>query len=257
VGDSDALALEIETPMGAIRGMLRVPPKPMRLPELAMSFMGLSGKLTDQGVATVVREGRSISCAKGCGACCRQPVPLSPPEAWMIADLVAGLPEPRRAEVRTAFASADATFAAAGLKQPMLGDISSSQRMVMLALDYYRLGVACPFLVDEACSIHPWRPSICREYLVTSPASFCAAPGRGPVERVPVAVRLSEALSNLAARLLGRAPEVVPLVFALEWAEKNRADGLRAWDARELIEGLVGEIAAMGRSARAPLSPPG
>jgi Fe-S-cluster containining protein len=36
----------------------------------------------------------------------------------------------------------------------------------------------CPFLEDESCSIHPDRPLVCREYLVTSPAELCAGPRR-------------------------------------------------------------------------------
>lgn len=45
-----------------------------------------------------------------------------------------------------------------------------------------------PFLEDDACSIHPHRPSVCREYLVTSPAEHCAELGRKLVKRVPVSV---------------------------------------------------------------------
>jgi Fe-S-cluster containining protein len=239
---ADVIGLEIDTPQGVLRAGLRVPPKPMRLPELALSFMGFSSKLTDLAVAHETREGKEISCRKGCGACCRQPVPLSPPEAWLIADLVAGLPEPRRAATRAAFAAADLAFANAGIKAAILGAIDTLDQMKTLALDYFRMQIPCPFLVDEGCSIHPYRPSICREYLVTSPASFCALPGSGPVARVPVGVRLSEALTNLTSTLLGRPPEVIPLVFALEWAEAHRADGERTWDARTLITALATEL---------------
>ena len=241
-GGREVLALEIETPTGTLRGALAVPPKPMRLPELAFGFLDISSKLTDHACAAEARDGREISCRKGCGACCRQVVPLSPPEAWLIADLVAGLPPARQAEVRAAFASANDVLDRSGVKAALGVRMDRVEQMTAVALDYFRLGIPCPFLRDESCSIHPYRPSICREYMVTSPAENCAELGRGPIQRVPVNVRLSEALVNLTAKLLGKEPEVVPMAFALEWAAAHREDGLRTWDGRTLIEGLVAEL---------------
>jgi hypothetical protein len=109
------------------------------------------------------------------------------------------------------------------------------------------LGLACPFLEDESCSIHPYRPSICREYLVTSPAEHCAELGRKPVASIPVSIRLSEALSRLTGRLLGVEPEVVPLPMAIEWAVAHREEGQRRWAARLLLEGLVESWASGAR----------
>jgi Fe-S-cluster containining protein len=238
------IAVDFATPHGPLRAMLTIPPKPLRLPELAFNFMGMSDKLTDLAVAHEEREGRSVSCRKGCGACCRQLVPLSPPEAWMLADIVAGMAPARQTEVRAAFATADDAVARSGLGAALAGRIETMGQMTSLALQYFGLGVACPFLRDESCSIHPYRPSICREYLVTSPAENCAQLGRGPVERVPVGMRLSRALSHLTAKLLGKEAEVVPLTHALAWAAAHREDGQRTWDARTLIEGLLAEFAA-------------
>lgn len=241
-GGREVLALSIETPGGPLRAMLAVPPRPMRLSELAFGFLDISGKLTDVAVAHEAREGREVSCRKGCGACCRQVVPLSPPEAWLIADLVAGLPPARQAEVRAAFADAVDTLSRSGVKAALTARMDRVEQMTAAALDYFRLQIACPFLRDESCSIHPYRPSICREYMVTSPAENCAELGRGPIQRVPVHVRLSEALANLTAKLLGTEPEVIPMTLALEWAEAHRADGLRTFDGRALIEGIVAEL---------------
>ena len=163
----------------------------------------------------------------------------------MIADLVAGLPEAHRAHVLAVFAQAGEALVQSGLKELLLGRIESPDHMAALALAYFRLGVPCPFLRDESCSIYPYRPSICREYLVTSPPENCATLGRtpvAPIARIPIAVRLSEALSQLTAKLLGSEPEVVPLTLALEWAAQHRDDGRRTWDARFLIESLVAEL---------------
>jgi Fe-S-cluster containining protein len=240
--DREVLALEIETPDGTLRTALAVPPRPMRLPELAFGFLQVASKLTDVAVAGVERAGKTISCKKGCGACCRQVVPLSPPEAWLVADLVAGMPEPRRSEVRAAFAAASEVLRTSGVGAAVTARHENAEQMIAAALSYFKLELPCPFLRDDACSIHPYRPSICREYMVTSPAENCATLGRGPIERVPVSARLSEALVSLSAKLLGKEPEVVPMTLALDWAEANKADGQRTWDGRVLIEGLVAEL---------------
>lgn len=246
-GGREVLALDIQTEDGPLRAMLGVPPGPMRLPELAFGFLDISSKLTDLAVAREAGEGREISCRKGCGACCRQVVPLSPPEAWLIADLVAGMPPARQAEARATFAAASQKLEQSGVKAALSARMERVDQMLAAALDYFTLGIACPFLRDESCSIHPYRPSICREYMVTSPAENCAVLGKGPIARIPVSVRLSEALANLTAKLLGTEPEVVPMTLALEWAEAHREEGRRTWEGRVLIEGLVAEL-----SSRAP-----
>jgi len=251
-GRPEVLAMDIETAHGSLRGMLAVPPRQLRLPELALNFMGISNKLTDLAVAHEAREGRNVSCQKGCGACCRQLVPVSPPEAWMLADVVAGMPPARQAEIRASFAAAAAGLESSGIKATLAARLESAEQMLTVAVQYFRLQMACPFLRDESCSIHPYRPSICREYMVTSPAENCAQLGRGPIARVPVSVRLSEALANLTGKLLGTEPEVIPLPLALEWAEAHREDGARTWDARVLIEGLIAELSPRPAAAPAP-----
>jgi Fe-S-cluster containining protein len=160
----------------------------------------------------------------------------------MIADVVAGLPAARRADALAVFAQAGEALVRSGLKEQLQARIERTEQMTGLALAYFKLGVPCPFLRDESCSIYPYRPSICREYLVTSPAENCSSLGRAPVARIPVDVRLSEALSRLSGKLLDREPEVIPLTMALEWAEAHREEGKRTWDGRFLLEGLVAEL---------------
>jgi Fe-S-cluster containining protein len=237
-----AVQIEIEAHGATLRATLALPDAPLRLAELAWNTMGIGEKLVEIAVAREAKEGRSVSCQKGCGACCRQIVPLSPPEAWMIADVVASLPPARRAEVLAGFGRAGEALDASGLRARLLGRIDTEEKMVGLAIAYFGMGVPCPFLRDESCSIYPYRPSMCREYLVTSPAENCAMLGRAPVARIPVDVRMSEALAALAGKLLGREPEVVPLTMALEWAAEHAEEGRRTWDARLLLEGLVAEL---------------
>ena len=82
------------------------------------------------------------------------------------------------------------------------------------------LGIPCPFLEDESCSIHPARPLVCREYLVTSPAELCAGPAQEGVTPVPV-----PKLSMAARRLQEDGEDWFPLATLLAWARTRPKDG--------------------------------
>jgi Fe-S-cluster containining protein len=239
---NDEVLLEVDAPGGMVKAKLRVPKARIRLADLARSIMPLDDEFVRQGEELELSGGREVSCQKGCGACCRQVVPVSPPEAWMLADMVLAMPIERRRELIPRFIEADELLQKSGLKDKLLGRIDRRDQLREIGLEYFRLGIACPFLEEESCSIHTERPSICREYLVTSPASNCAVLGTKSIRRVPVAVRLSEALANVSAKVLGGEPQVIPLTLALDWADEHAADGRRMWDARVLLESLVEEL---------------
>lgn len=103
--------------------------------------------LTDQGVAAALRaDGRKLACARGCAHCCRSHVdiPVYPLELMGIAWYVLEKLEPA---TRTRLAA---------------------------QLAHHRAIDACPFLLDEACAIHPLRPMACRHFNVFNHA---CAPG--------------------------------------------------------------------------------
>ena len=54
-----------------------------------------SGVLEAQARKKVERDGKQISCRQGCGACCRQLVPITEIEARRLAQVADELPEPR------------------------------------------------------------------------------------------------------------------------------------------------------------------
>lgn len=240
---ADTIQVQFVTSEGPIRATLAVPPRPLRLAELALGFVGISSKLSDIETRVSEKKGLPIACTKGCGACCRQLLQVSAPEAWLLADLVRSMPASRQAIVRGRFAEAIARIADSPLREVFEREAIASDETMKVAVDYFRLGIPCPFLEEESCSIHPQRPSICREYLVTSPATSCAKLGDAKIDRVPLNMRLSQAFMNLTAQVLGTRPELIPMPFALEWAEAHREEGMRTFDARTLMEALFAEIA--------------
>ena len=91
-----------------------------------------------QSVRREERQGRRLACFRGCAPCCRshQDIPVYPLELmglyWFCIERLVGEP---RARLRHQLAS------------------------------YQGVG-ACPFLMDEACGVHPMRPMACRQFNV-------------------------------------------------------------------------------------------
>jgi Fe-S-cluster containining protein len=131
---------------------VRFPEDEARLPWLPMLLDAYS--LADTGVAIAVRDEekktkKKLACAKGCGNCCahQKDLPLYPHELvgiyWYVSEK---MPSPVRDVLRDRLARSAA--------EP-----------------------ACPFLVENSCSIHPVRPVGCRQFNVfTAPC----APGEDP-----------------------------------------------------------------------------
>lgn len=96
----------------------------------------------DQGVSEVIRreqlDGRELACARGCCSCCttHQDIPVYPLELMGISWYIIEQLEPVLREQ---------------LKQRLL--------------DYENLS-GCPFLIEQACSIHALRPIACRQFNV-------------------------------------------------------------------------------------------
>ena len=195
---------------------LTVPEGPCEAEDVLPALWPLADQLTGIAEARAARDGNPVTCAKGCGACCRQMVPLSPPEARHIARVVEELPPERAAEIRRRFAAATTAMETAGVTPTGHPDEDKAAYRAY-GLAYFRQGVPCPFLEEESCSIHPVRPLVCREYLVTSPPSACAVLGSGKVRQVPVVARLWAAFGrsqspdgNLAWRPLIEALDTPP-----------------------------------------------
>lgn len=224
---------------------IQVPADPVPSTEVLPTVHRLQDALVDAAQQRAARDGRAISCGRGCAACCRQPVALVDVEARALAALVERLPEPRRSTVRARFADALRRLDDAGLKTP-LADAGArgahGPAVRTLSLEAFALGIACPFLEDEACSIYADRPLACRQHLVTTPAAWCAEPGKGQIAALPT-MSLSAALQSWHDDARRPRRRWVPLALALEWAAAHAAPAERqtgpAW-----IERLLKALAA-------------
>jgi Fe-S-cluster containining protein len=195
----------------AIAHQITVPNGPVAATAVLPALQGLVN-----AVVGAAERDKVISCRKGCGACCRQLVPISRTEGEALLALVEAMPKERRKAVRARFAAAEAAITTAGLAERG----ARSDREISVA--YFATGVPCPFLEDESCSIHPDRPLVCREYLVTSPAELCAGPQQKGV--TPVAV---PKLSLAAQRLQDESESWFPLALLMAWSRKPRTPAKR------------------------------
>lgn len=97
----------------------------------------INGAVT-QGIATGEATGRSLACARGCATCCRThaDIPVYPLELmgmyWFVVEKLAG----------------------------------DLRQRVRVQLEKHKQLESCPFLVDDACAIHPVRPMACRLFNV-------------------------------------------------------------------------------------------
>ncbi len=170
----------------------------------------------------------TISCRRGCSACCLQPALISPAEAFNLARLMRERPELARRAAATRQRD----------RQSAARDPGTS------AYRRWTIGrIPCPCLDDDgSCTIHPERPLVCRQHLVLSPAEFCSSPDGFGVAVLPLDRDLHELLTWLCARLMGTTPQSIPLPNALAWAQAHRRWRDRRWPRAEILR----EVAAIG-----------
>lgn len=214
-----------------------VPAGAARLRDVLPVLQNLTDAVVGIAEASAAERGERVSCAKGCGACCRQMVPISVPEAHHLAAVVAGMPGEQAERVRGRFAVALERLERAGLLTALRGRAGLTEaELAGLDVAYFRLGMACPFLEEETCSVHAVRPLACREFLVTSPAAHCANPVAGAVAQLPLGAKVSHALACADGE---GAYAWLPLVLALEvGAGEERVMGSGV----EVLSGVLGRM---------------
>jgi Fe-S-cluster containining protein len=208
-------------------------------------FLPMLQNLTDWVMGSLSRqaqaEGRQISCKAGCGACCRQAVPISEEEALSLIELLSAMPKERQTSVLARFEAALMRLKEAGLLEKLCAvpEFSSREDRQSIGIEYFKLNIPCPFLENESCSIHPDRPLSCREYLVTSPAESCSSPGPQRIAPVDVPHRLSNLFFRLEGDAEKKTTRWLPLILALEAASRLRERPETKFPGKQLMETVV------------------
>ncbi len=244
--------LEFTASGRTIQASVSVPKADLRTADLLPILFSFSNALVALAADAAQEAGKPVSCGAGCGACCRQLVPVSEPEALYIAELVQALPHDRAAHVRERFhAALEGLGSALRDRLRDAGSLKTLDERRELGLEYFRAGVPCPFLENESCSIYEHRPLSCREYLVSSPAGNCKHPSAETIAMVPVPAKLSEILYCFGDGAGNDRTRWVPLVLALEWAASRTVDEPRR-PATRLFENF---LRAVGPGEQPPAQP--
>ncbi len=212
-----------------LRFDLELPAQPVKVRRMLPVFQQMSSSLAGISAGIVEEAGMEITCKAGCGACCRQLVPLAIPEAHSISELVSSMPEERQKVIRERFEKAYRELEESGwikrFNKAFLEVVPLEEREKVV-LEYFAMGIPCPFLEDESCSIHPDRPMACREYLVRSPAKYCAELHKGRVQGVILPLKPSRTVGRMTIESESYPPvDFVPLILALLWAKRFEEDG--------------------------------
>lgn len=234
------LELALELPDGPLRLWLGAPSRPATLACLAAPARQIADAIVSRTLAAARAGGACVPCRKGCDACCRYLVPVSPPEALDIAHRVASMPSARRAAVQRNFAAAAAALLEAGKGAP------TSAAALAAA------NIPCPLLADGGCLLYAARPLACREHGVISPPQACVPRGDGTVASTPLTppVSVATALMRVASQAQGCADEAVALPLALAWCDANARSAAGQYDAADLAAHLVAALTQAAAQAR-------
>ena len=231
IGD-DVLAMKASVPEARINAL-----------ELLPVFQKLTNQVVAHSIELTERKGRKISCKAGCGACCKQPVPVTLLEAEYLNQLVKQMPAAQQLRVRAKFKQHIETVTEAGLRDRLenISDLATAQKH-RLAQEYFDLNLDCPFLENQSCGIYKDRPLQCREFLVTSDPRFCAELDPERIEHVEQPVSMAAALRKLSLdsqNTTGRG--WILMIFALDLAKSGRLRFKKKWG-KAWLESYIGYV---------------
>ncbi|MDR4471181.1 MAG: YkgJ family cysteine cluster protein [Nitrospira sp.] len=249
--------ISLRTPCGEVSTAVGVPTSVVPVTAILPLMRSLGEEVQALELTRVRQTGHTVSCQKGCAACCRMLVPISAPEAFALANRIDRLDQPERDRLLTKLDLAQQQLAQAGILTQLSAlaessDSPSDEAIEPLNKAYYALRMPCPFLDNEACSIYEDRPAACRELAVTSPATDCQDMTSRTIRPVPVAVRISTTLSLLWGDLTGTVPRLIPLPLAVDWAKRHQREYARRWAGTALFERTRQSLAVPESGKRPP-----
>lgn len=244
---TERFEIAINTPAGRLTTAVDVPASFVPVTAIVPMLRRLGEEAQALEEARASEEGRRRSCRKGCAACCRLLVPLSPPEAYALMEFIRSLPARQQERISTRMAQAKSVLLSHGLWHRLLELGESSQppdddALEPINQDYYALRMPCPFLEDDMCSIYEERPAACRELLVTSPAESCDDMSRNEVDPMPVPVRIGPVLGMVWSELTETPPRLIPLPIVSDWVERHQRENEKMWQGSRLLDSALDKM---------------
>ena len=206
--------VELDVLNTSLRTRVAIADTPARLADLVPLARTISDDLAALAIQQAQGCRQDTPCRDACPGCCKDPVPLSVPEAFALAQEIDSMPPRTRARLFKAAAAAE------GCAQP---------------------AAICPMLLEgpagsPRCGIYPRRPSTCRQYVAAAPGKARRThphAARSVQSGIP---SVREALALLAAQLEHTQAETVALPLAPTWVLRHLDRAQRTWGALQLVE---------------------
>lgn len=194
--------------------------------DLLPFFQNITNKVIEIGTKEAEEQGKTISCRKGCDACCYQLIPISRAEGFNLLNLIDAMPSDQQHDVKRRFNDNMNALKEAGILELMEQAINSNDRKQLreIGVLYFNLKLPCPFLIEQSCGIHQDRPLSCREFLVVSDSVHCSDPTPDNVEGVVLPKRISPIVYGMSREYEEGGRGFLPLIQLLDKADKLRSD---------------------------------
>jgi Fe-S-cluster containining protein len=226
----------MEMRTGFFSGSLTLPTGELTLAEFTTRIFALADQVNQHAVDVALEDGQArITCKAGCGACCRQAVPTTLPEALVLQNLLQSAAPSQRAAIESRFTFLQNQLHSSQLDLNLQAGETEDGRWGRITARYFALAMPCPFLENESCSIYEKRPTVCRDFLVTSPAKECGDFASEDVVCITMPISLPHCLARLAAMLMGGEPQLLPMSLALDWARQTSEWQTKRFDATMLF----------------------
>lgn len=214
---------------------ITIPDKQVKLSEM----VPFAHFIVDQMVKMAInRSSQPVVCAKGCGVCCNQLVPLSLPELFFIVEQLRVMSPQQRFPILSRFDATEKQLMACNLIQ-QLRSLDQTKNDRLIAERYFHMNLPCPFLDQQACSIHPWRPVVCREFNALSDPNLCSDPFNNKISSISYPKRPSSILAKLFGMITNTAPILTPMPLLFESFEQHQMYSIRSWQSTFLAQSIL------------------
>jgi Fe-S-cluster containining protein len=210
---------------------------PARLSDIVPLARMISDKFTSIFRDNLAKNNRSVSCHKGCCACCSYLVALSFPEIFRLQEELTIMAA--RDGISFLQSCLDSAKKILDMYSNEKHKLNECAEIDQISRWYSELHLPCPFLSNGLCSIYEQRPLACREHMVTSPPALCKSSTTNFPKVVDMPVSVLEVLGQLAAEFEQSETEAVILPLAFTCAEDYLDRSRRTWSAISLVERFV------------------
>ncbi|MES9981139.1 MAG: hypothetical protein ABW107_20655, partial [Candidatus Thiodiazotropha sp. 6PLUC5] len=125
---SETITAEIRMGNENIHFSAEISNEPVHIYDLLPFFQSITNKVVEIGIKEAEAHGKSISCRKGCGACCSQLVPISRAEGFNLLNLIDAMPPDQQQTVKARFNHNMTSLREAGILDVMEQAINSNDR---------------------------------------------------------------------------------------------------------------------------------